>query len=251
MTRFIITLTAVAVLLCAGQPARALQISIFNTQTQQTQIDSWIANLGGTQTVIEDFESLNTGWYESLATNVGVFETTANTLPGTGSSSYRQKNPHAADKSTPYFELRDYDANGRFNTTPAPGSHYLDSADITEIKLTLGVDLTNLFFYLSDPSDVGAKTKTETVSGAFSEFANIDYSSSNNKKIWFVGISADDLIDSITWTTNGRNGTGYYTNDGFGLDDFTTVAAVPEPGTLLLVGGGLVGVCLIRRRMHC
>lgn len=248
MSRFILGMTIVSLLFCSVQPALALQISIYNTQTQQSQINDWVANLGGSQRVVENFENLFPGWYKTLSTNVGVFQTTSNTKAGTGTSSYGAKNKAATDKSVPYFEIRDYNANGRLNTTPAPGKKYLDSADITEIRLDLGVGLKNLFFYLSDPSDVGAKTKTETVSDSSTASAIIDYSKYNNGKVWFVGISANDNIESITWTVNKRSGSDYYTNDGFGLDDFTTVAPIPEPGTLLLLGSGLIGLGLYRRR---
>jgi hypothetical protein len=36
-------------------------------------------------------------------------------------------------------------------------------------------------------------------------------------------------------------------NDGYGIDD-VTVGRVPEPGTLALLGLGLLGVGLMRRR---
>ena len=236
----VVTICAVLLLATSWQ-AQALSISLYNANNQQTEINNWINSLGGTTTLVEDFENLAPGWYQSLVTDVGTFNLTNNTLAGTGSSSYLNKVGGAGA----FFELRDYDANGRFNTT-AGGGQYLDSADITEFSLTLLDDtFNNLFFFMTDPSDVRALTTTTV--GAISE--SVEYREADGS-LWFVGIDAgDEFISEILWTAT-YNGSGY-TNDGFGLDDFGTVAApVPEPSTLILLGAGLVGVGLIRRRKN-
>jgi len=230
-----------AALLAAGitTQAQALTVDVFNVSTQEAEIDAWINSLGGQTTVLEDFENLSTGWYQSLATGIGTFSITDNTLAGTGSSSYDRK----VEEDGAWFEVRDYDANGRYNTTD-PGSQYLDSADITELSLNVTDNtLNNLFFFMTDPSDVRATTTAST--GGISD--TVDYRQSNGS-LWFIGIDAgDDFISEIIWSVNHWDTGNAYTNDGFGLDDFSTVSAVPLPGAVWLFGSVLAGFVGFKR----
>lgn len=204
----------------------AFEVSVSDLSNFQTQtnIQNWIN--GGQLTLIEDFESSILGPHASLPTNVGTF--TAGGLAGTGTTSNGEVK----------FEIKSNTA-GRINTTPG-GAYYLDSADITQITLNLTPSINKLFFFLSDPSDVGATTNVNG-DGAVATIAP----KKSDGSLWFVGIDAGsyDTISQITWSTT-------TTNDGFGLDDFTKVAPVPEPGTLLFLASGLAGLALYRRRMN-
>ena len=224
----------------------ALSIDIFKVTTPdfktQSDIQTWLA--GGQFTLLESFESIDKNWHYSLTSDdLGTFHSVG-AQAGIGSSSYKGI-VGDADEFPYKFRVTDDKRFGRFNTTP-DGSKFLDSADITMITLDIKEDanISKMFFFMTDPGDVGAKTSVKSINKLSEDF-DIDNISSGqgNKSLWFVGIDAgDDYISNITWST------GDHTNDGFGLDDFTQVAPVPEPGTLLLLGAGITGLALYRRR---
>ncbi len=242
-----------ATLLLAGAPwqAQAISVNYWEVGNDAGAIQAWIDGLGGAVTVVEDFEDegYNTGFYDSLATNVGTFGLTDYSLAGTGTSSYGYGDPNTTGIK---FELRDEPGNGRFNTT-ALGSNYLDSADVSQIRLIVEDGYTNLFFYITDPGDIEARTRVAGRDGEDVSRASIPYGgSSNDGKLWFVGIDGAGVsIESITWTTLKLDDDGKWvhsTNDGYGLDGFSTVSPVPEPATLMLFGLGMAGLAGIARR---
>lgn len=152
----IVLATALALIIACSH-AYALTIDAYSA-SNTTAINAWISALGGNVSVLENFESVNAGWYKALGTSVGTFK--AGGLVGIGDTSYNANN--SPDSSDPYFSIRDAAWYGRTNTT-AGGSHYLDSGDITQITLDLSVGVSNIFFFLLDPSDVKATTTITSV----------------------------------------------------------------------------------------
>ena len=129
--------------------------------------------------------------------------------------------------------------NGRFNTTVG-GSNWLDSFDAQEFHFTPNAGINSIGFYITDPNDAGGRFTFNTATGTESvDFGSIFGGGLSNGRAFYLTFTSSDEITGLTIYSNNRD-------DGFGIDDVTI--GVPEPGTLALLGMGLLGAGLARRR---
>jgi len=126
---------------------------------------------------------------------------------------------------------------------------WLDSNDAVKVTWDIynGVagDFNAIGFYLADASDQGA-TLTLTLADNttyMTELATAELDDENPSSLKFVSITSDmNIVNAKLTFDNNRD-----TNDGWGIDN-VTLGKLPEPGTLLLMGLGLLGLGAARRR---
>ncbi|WP_024461924.1 PEP-CTERM sorting domain-containing protein [Marinimicrobium sp. LS-A18] len=132
---------------------------------------------------------------------------------------------------------------GRNQGVTSEQDFWLDSNDAKEVRWTFGAPLTGyanaLGFYLYDASDISANLKII--------FDNNDYVTIKfpelNGNVKYVSLVSDmNILNAELVFQNTTS------NDGWGIND-VTIGTVPEPGTVVLLGLGLLGLGVARRRI--
>lgn len=136
---------------------------------------------------------------------------------------------------------------GREELATYDGDFWLDSNDATEVTWdfnsggVVGKVYDTFGFYVADPADIAAQLTLHFDDGTYSESFTIPFGQSNGN-VGYVTVKSDMNIVGGTLTFDNSA-----SNDGWGIDD-VTVGRLPEPGTLLLMGLGLLGLGAARRR---
>lgn len=247
MKTFIKTLLAASVLVAAGA-AQAATINISYSTSATAEAD-FIASLTGGITATETFEDEATNgnaeyfggndqsnWEDravSYSTDVGTFE-----LVTAGQSIGNPNNHQLMIESarTGEFGRQAIEDNDDF---------WLDSNDAETVVWTLGAPLSGSFnafgFWLADASDVSADLTLTFSDGSSSNWSLITYPQANGDLKYVTVTSSQNILGGTLTFSNTTD------NDGWGIDN-VTVGSLPEPGTLLLMGLGLLGLGAARRR---
>jgi len=136
------------------------------------------------------------------------------------------------DKDTSPFK-------GRFAVS---GNNWLDSMDAQSLKILPTGGFNAMGFYITDPNDAGGRFTIGGVDFLFKDFEVFGSGGLPNGSLFYVSLYDETGLDALEIYSNNKD-------DGYGLDNVTVgTIAVTEPGTLALVGLGLLGVLLSFKR---
>jgi len=230
-------LAAALTAICTTQAHAILSVSAQGLAAATAAETSFLATLNSYTT--ETFEGFTAGTQSaSFLTSVGTFKIKSvgsggvcNTLGYTCSKLGILDNGTSAPD--PF--------SGRFGIN---GKNYLDSFDAIETDFLLTAGFYNsVGFYLTDPNDVGGRFSVTTLDNDLVEFTYADIlgGAQTSGRVFYISVFADAGIASLSFDKDANR-------DGYGIDN-VTIGNVPEPGSLALLGLGLVGLGFARRQV--
>ncbi len=234
-------LCAASVLLTAGAAHAAPVVytkSVQGILASKSAETAFIASLGGGH-VTETFETFAAGTQGNplISTLVGGFYMD---LAGSGGLCTGKLGGCAAGVAV--LDASNSPFTGRFDTTDTVVSkNWLDSFDAQKFTYKPLAGVNSVGFFITDPNDAGGRFDIKTSDGVNTfSFNNIFGGGLSSGQVFYLTFTSTSAISDITIFSNSKN-------DGFGIDD-VTVGKVPEPGTIALLGLGLLAAGAIRRR---
>jgi hypothetical protein len=227
----------------AADSLPAAVISVTQGTLAQTKAAEAVFLAGKRGIITETFEGFSVGngkgtglYSDPIQTAVGTF--TQITQGGGGACLQCDKLAILDGDTTPFA--------GRFNVTDG-GKNWLDSNDSSVMQLDFGIlaPVYNFGFFLTDPNDAGGRLRISFNNG---DIDDVTFGGAlNNARLYYIAYEgAKGPVNSLKFTVN-RPTQGLEGSDGFGIDNFS-LAEAPEPGTYLMLAGGLVGLFCLRRR---
>ncbi|SDW59582.1 MULTISPECIES: PEP-CTERM sorting domain-containing protein [Marinobacter] len=217
-----------------AEAAPILNISEEGSAATEAAEAQFLSYLQGDSIIKEGFEGFADGLQQnSLVTAVGVF---TQTVAG-GDPVNSLCAPNCADGVAVLSDVTS-PFNGRFAAPDEAGNNqWLDSFDSEVMTLTVADGVNAIGFYITDPNDIDGRM---SVGGVDFSFADIFGQFNGDGEVYYISLYDEAGLGDIVFYANSNN-------DGFGIDS-VTIGKVPEPGTLALMGLGLAGLGLTRRR---
>lgn len=226
-------------------PATALTINVhedaataraqYESRVEDSHVTENFNDLAGTRVIGDGQHDSWEGTSNSYDTDVGTFTLTEHGQPASGNENINNL-------------MIESNATGEFGRgVLADDDFWLDSNDAREVVWDLDGALSgtgpfdSLGFELADAADVSADLTLEFANGDMMEATTIPFEQSNGN-LRYVTLHSDyDIVGGQLTFDNSTM------NDGWGLDN-ATVGKLPEPGALLLMGIGMLGLGAARRR---
>lgn len=145
----------------------------------------------------------------------------------------------------------DVTSDTTYGAFPISGSKYWEASD-TSFSLNFSDSIAAFGFYGTDIGDWGGTVTVTTQDGVSTAYeiphTSVPDGSTSGSALYWGVIDTDNPFISITFDNT------YGVGDWFGFDDFSIGSieqvqpTIPEPGTLLLLGSGLIGLLALGRK---